>query len=358
MVKFWNSRILEVILHTLVWAILFSLSVLFFPGHQFSFDTLLRINWTFLLFAAVIFYLNHFVLVDAFVFRKKTLWFILINIGLIVLFTWLNNFIVEVGPPPHMSKDFHPGGLDDPHRDDFMRPDANFMFLRSAGTYIVPIIISLTLKVLVRLNKVEMEKKEIKAEQVRSELIHLKHQLNPHFFFNALNSIYSLIDLSPKKSKEAIHGLAKLVRYLLYHTESEFVLLSQEVDFLTQYIHLMQLRLDPKTKVHLELEILSREHKIAPLLFLPLIENTFKHGVLAKENGDIHIALRMRNHQVELTTTNPIFPENENRETEKGIGIENLKKRLKLLYPGHYLLEQKIQGNLFLATLRIDLTPS
>jgi hypothetical protein len=357
--KSCNSTLLKVILHTLVWIILFSLPILFFPGDISSFELILRMNWVFLFFAGIIFYLNYLALIDLFIFNKKTIWFIAINILLIAVFTWLNNLIIESGPAPFMFNDpghFPSPGMNGPEGhslDRFFRPDRNMFFIRNAGTYIIPVIISLTLKVLYRLKKTETEKKEIQTEHLQSELSHLKHQLHPHFFFNSLNNIYSLIDISPKKSKEAIHGLAKLVRYLLYETDGKWVKMSQEIDFLKQYVQLMKLRLNDNTTISCSFPEEPCDYIIAPLLFLPIIENAFKYGVSAKEKSEIKIELKINSGNAEFSSQNSYYKQDEPEKPEIGIGLENLKKRLNLLYPDKYTFTTEIANNIYKAHLSI-----
>ncbi|HNX08345.1 MAG TPA: histidine kinase, partial [Bacteroidales bacterium] len=285
-------------------------------------------------------------------FGKKTVWFIIINLLIIALFSWLNDLMIiswhkplmegAPGPPPGHE-----------HRPMF-KPDRSMMVIRNAFTYLVPVIISLILKVMKRIKKVETEKKDIEHEHLQSELIHLKHQLNPHFFFNSLNNIYALVDISPDKSKEAIHRMAKLIRYLLYETDQQLVQLSQEIEFLKQYIEIMKLRLTEKTKLSASFPTGTANPDIAPLLFLPLVENAFKHGITSSYS-EITIELKLQDNTIIFTTENA-YNLKDNEKNQSGIGIENLKKRLELLYSGQYEYKTTLENGVFHTFLSINTT--
>ncbi|MEI6123392.1 MAG: histidine kinase [Bacteroidota bacterium] len=353
----------KILLHLAVWLILFALPVIFYPGNMASFDIIFRLNWFFLFFAGVIFYLNYFFLVKLLVFDKKLHWFILINLILVASFTFFNNLLLEWRPGdmllhlPPPNRDGFEGPP--PHHDRFFfKPDGKFMFLRNGSTYIIPVIVSLALRVIAQLRKTETEKKEIQNQHLQSELLHLKHQLQPHFLFNSLNNIYALVDISPEKSKEAIHGLAKLIRYLLYETNSEYVELSKEIDFLKQYIQLMRLRLNENTSVIASFPNDTHNFKVAPLLFLPLIENAFKYGVFATQQSDIIINMKLFHQEIDFITQNSFTREVISEKTESGIGIENLKKRLSLLYPSNYQFTCEQSKGVYTAHLVIKIPTS
>ena len=308
-----------------------------------------RMNWIFLLFAGILFYLNYFFFVDRLVFDKKIVWFIIINLLLIGSFTWLNDLLII-----NLHKPIMPGAPGPPPEHGKMpmfKPDRDMMFIRNAGTFFVPVIISLVLKVLQRIKEVEAEKKDIEHERLQSELLHLKHQLHPHFFFNSLNNIYALVDISPEKSKTAIHGLAKLIRYLLYETDTKHVKLFQEIEFLKQFIELMKLRLSDKTKLTTSFPENTGDLVIAPLLFLPLVENAFKHGI-SISTSEIVISIKILGDEIIFISQNGYYP-TDNEVTETGIGIENLKKRLSLLYPGKHEFRTEVRDGIFMTYLLV-----
>jgi len=183
---------------------------------------------------------------------------------------------------------------------------------------------------------------ELERRQVATELSLLKAQINPHFFFNTLNNIYALTLLDADQARAALHRLSRMMRYVLYESPAGHTRLSQEINFLQDYIELMHLRLTSKVQVHFERPDpaghgpLSPDPFIAPMLFQPFVENAFKHGVSATSPSNITIELRQPTaHTVELCVRNTVFPERADAEDDEpgGIGLANTQRRLDLLYP-------------------------
>jgi LytS/YehU family sensor histidine kinase len=219
---------------------------------------------------------------------------------------------------------------------------------------IIPIIIAYALATSDKWRKTEAEKKEREKNNLNSELQHLKYQLQPHFFFNSLNTIYALIERSPEMAQETVHSLAKLMRYMLYETESGKVNLSEDIAFMKQYIELMKLRLSDKTKINVNFPCPGQHYEIAPLLFISLIENAFKHGISATQPSELLFSLKVDEGRIRFFAENTNFPKTEKDKSGSGIGIVNLKKRLELAYPGRHTFQTKVEGNLFSVLLEID----
>tara|TARA_R110001606_G_scaffold79754_2_gene184041 strand:- start:14 stop:817 length:804 start_codon:yes stop_codon:yes gene_type:complete len=222
-------------------------------------------------------------------------------------------------------------------------------------SYAAPLLFSIAIKTTKRWVKTEAEKKEADNFKLQTELQHLRYQLQPHFFFNSLNNIYSLVDISPDKAKSTIHSLGKLMRYLLYESSTELVPLSKEIEFMRKYIDLMNLRLTDKTTVESSFPISEPQTKIAPLLFISLIENAFKHGVSASKESVISIDMITNENVVIFKIENYNFPKQINDKSGSGIGLPNLKKRLELLYPGKHLFQQEIKNGIYSVYLKIEI---
>lgn len=308
-----------------------------------------------LLFYSVIFYTNYFILTDKLLFEKRFILYCLINAALILFFLWLNwEFLDLLRPkapviPDSAQKLFRP-----------RMPQGNmfrFFVLKDLFSYFIPIIFSIAIRATERWIKTETEKKEIVNKNLESELEHLRYQLQPHFFFNSLNNIYSLIEISPTKAQETVHGLSKLMRYLLYETGNKKVELSQEIFFLENYVKLMELRQSEKTKTTCSFPAMMNKHYyIAPLLFMPMIENAYKHGVSATQPSQIYFNMHVKDDKVLFDSGNTNFPKNDTDISGSGIGLDNLKKRLELLYPNkHELSITTEKGNMFWVRLSIDL---
>jgi two-component system LytT family sensor kinase len=179
----------------------------------------------------------------------------------------------------------------------------------------------------------------LQQEKTSSELSFLKAQINPHFFFNTLNNIYALTYVDAETSRKAIHQLSRMMRYLLYDTLQAHTLLSQEIDFIKDYISLMQLRLTDAVKINFEYPSALADTPIAPMIFLPFVENAFKHGASVTGPSEIYIGIKQLDKQLELRVNNSIIKNQSAPMDEyKGIGLDNTRRRLDLLYPGKYNL--------------------
>ena len=187
-----------------------------------------------------------------------------------------------------------------------------------------------------------MQQSEKKQRKVEAELAWLKNQINPHFLFNTLNNISSLAQIDGDETQEAIMQLSDLLRYAMYETNKPKVSLEGEVEFIRNYIELMKLRCNEMTTVGEELEIQDGKAEVAPLLFISLIENAFKHGMDSNAPATIDISLKQTGGTLVFTCDNTNNPKATKDRSGSGIGLENTRRRLNLLYPGRYQWEQTI----------------
>ena len=219
-------------------------------------------------------------------------------------------------------------------------PFRDFHILSFASSSLFLIFFSLGLRVLERQSKIEKIQEEMERAKLNSELAFLKNQISPHFFFNTLNNIYSLIGINTDDSQKAVLKLSKLMRYLLYESEQGDTKLSQEIDFMTNYIDLMKLRMSDKVALSVSFPEKYEDMSISPLLFIPFIENAFKHGISYREKSFIDISMQSGKNSISLKCLNSRIQKNGNSEKEHpGIGLENAVKRLNLLYPGRHELK-------------------
>ncbi|MBO0356934.1 histidine kinase [Hymenobacter sp. BT186] len=180
----------------------------------------------------------------------------------------------------------------------------------------------------------------LEQEKLTTELAWLKAQINPHFFFNTLNNIYSLTLLDGDEAREAILRLSRMMRYVLYDTQAGTAPLSQELLFIRDYIDLMQLRLTDNVQVRYDTPANLHDAPIAPMLLLTFVENAFKHGVSALAPSHIHITVRQPTlHTLDVEVRNSVFAERPVALDENhGIGLTNTRRRLALLYPERHTL--------------------
>ena len=325
---------------------LFSIPYILSYGQSQEINRVIAHFWIPLAFYAIIFYVNYFVLIDRFLFTKKMLLFIGINLGIIALFLILKEQIENTFFQEIIRKKTTENEGNGP-------PFELFIYVQMLS-YVAPLLFSIAMKTTKRWVETEAERKEATNFKLQSELQHLHYQLQPHFFFNSLNNIYSLVDISPEQAKSSIHSLSKLMRYMLYETNMELVSLSKEIDFMKKYIELMKLRVSDKTVVHFNFPSEETGIKIAPLLFISLIENAFKHGVSASKESSINIQMNCNNKTVVFTVENDNFPKKSDDKSGSGIGLQNLEKRLELLYPSKYSFKTTVQNNQFLVHLEIE----
>ena len=323
----------RILLHVLVWLILFIAPIYFASRYMggpnprawfFSKDIVIY---------CVIFYTNFLILVPWLFFKGRKLAYILAILVLITGFLFVSYATGEqVRGSIEQTMDRPP-----PMRpDQGAPPRIGIMFVYSylLGSTIV-VLLSLGLAVLNRQSEMEKTRKELEKEKLNSELAFLKSQISPHFLFNTLNNIYSLIDINGKDAQDAVLKLSKLMRYILDESERERISLGQEIAFMNHYIDLMKLRLVEKVDLKVTFPENYHDLSVPPLLFIPFIENTFKHGVSYRGRSFIEIALEVNQERILFTCRNKIFSDREGTSSlaESGIGLNNARKRLNLLFP-------------------------
>lgn len=227
--------------------------------------------------------------------------------------------------------------------------------VRDAVMIILTIALAFAMRLSDRWTALERHRREMADAQRAFELSNLKSQLNPHFLFNTLNSIYALIEISPKDAQSAVSELSEMLRYMLYETPSQ-VPLQREADFTRNYVSLMELRM-PQGVVDLNIDIeQASDRPIAPLVFIPLVENAFKHGNTGRTDDHISISIMSMCDKVVCEVSNNFdekCPAKTTRKTEGGIGITNLRRRLQLIYGQNASLETEAVGNRYSAKLTI-----
>jgi len=188
---------------------------------------------------------------------------------------------------------------------------------------------------------------KLKNEKTKAELMLLKSQVSPHFFFNMLNNLYGMVAKDPKKAQELILKLSDMMRYSIYEGEKETVTIQEEIDFLNNYIELHKMRYHKQINVDFKCEI-DENQKVIPLLFIILLENAFKHGVEnLRDNAYIKMSLATSKNEIFFSIENNF----EKTENQFGIGLKNLKRRLELIYPNQHELTFSETENVYQAQL-------
>lgn len=220
---------------------------------------------------------------------------------------------------------------DTPHFKPPIRPPFILIHITIA---ILLVGFNLTIRLFLKALRDEETLKELEHQHLESELQYLKYQLNPHFFMNTLNNIHALVDLDANKAKQTIIELSKLMSYILYKTNKDHISLENEIDFLKNYIALMKLRYTEQLSIQMDAPLIVPDVQIPPLLFISLLENAFKHGVSYHKPSFIKVSITRTDDGVAFTCHNS--KHTCTTDQHHGIGINNIKKRLHLLYGNNY----------------------
>ncbi len=349
--KTWNS----IFIHLATWCILFILPTIF--AARFRVESNIGDFTQFRFFIqpicfAFLFYINYLLLIDKLLFHKKTTRYIAYNIVFIVLcciVVYTVHHLTEERPPhlPHPPIDFMGN----------YPPRPRFMPWQDALILILIVGLSVAIKFTQKWTNIEKERQQLEQKRTEAELKHLKNQLNPHFLFNTLNNIYSLITISPEQAQSAIIELSKLLRYMLYENSQSHISIEKELEFNRNYIELMQLRLARHVQVEINIPPeICQGREIAPLLFISLIENAFKHGTSATQNSFVKISMsEPAAGVIECYIENSYFPKSKNDKSGSGIGLKNLTRQLELLYPKKYTLKAECDSRTYRSILAINL---
>ena len=204
----------------------------------------------------------------------------------------------------------------------------------------------------------QREKKELQNQTLQSELKYLKAQINPHFLFNTLNSLYALTLKKSDMAPEIVLRLSEMMRYMLYECNEKEVALEKEVNYIRNYLELEKIRHGESCEITFRVEGNSANKYVAPLMFIPFIENSFKHGLNKQiSNAHVNIDMGISKDDVQMAISNSKTHSvpTANRKRSGGIGLVNIKRRLELLYPEKYSLNIKESPNNYLVNLSIQL---
>jgi two-component system, LytTR family, sensor kinase len=389
----YKSRLFNVGLHIVVWT-----CFLFFPF--FIYRIKIQHPWFFAreivdnLFLIGVFYLNFYVLIPRFFTLKKIVYYLSGVIFMLVFIIMQQAFTdylfwktyaaqktvasreASFAPPPLFSR-YHaqedPDIIKQGRGIDFReKPPIAFeeasanrvpsfldyilfpeIFRKSVFAALLMLFMSGFIKIAQEWFKSEQQREALKVENLNAELKFLKSQINPHFLFNCLNTIYSLAHKHSAQTEHAIVKLSTIMRYMIYESNEDKVQLQQELQYLEDYIDIQRLRMPDDIVVDYAVQGNPVGLRIEPMLLVPFVENAFKHGISYAEPSFIAIAVAIEKNQVRLVVENSLFRQ---RVAEKGgIGLQNVRKRLELLYTEDHELEITEAENQFIVDLKIVL---
>ncbi|KIO78609.1 membrane protein [Pedobacter lusitanus] len=325
---------ITVLLHILLWMLFASILLFYMPltwNIEVPYQLWIKQSCE-LVFLIIIFYLNSHILVPKLLLKNKSLGYLLAIVGFAIVGTFMVRYLDDVlNLPLLIVEAFQKIGVNKlPKHNDKLDIFMIMLILLITG-------ISTSVTLIQKWQADKQLREALEKDKIGSELSFLKAQINPHFFFNTLNNIYALTHVDVEKSRNALHKLSRMMRYLLYDTQAGSTPLSKEVSFIVDYIELMKLRLNDTTQVTFEGPLINNDIQIAPMLFLPYIENAFKHGVSSTSPSVISIDLSMADNVLGMNVRNTVFNENAAiADNYRGIGLSNTKRRLDLLYPGKH----------------------
>ena len=198
---------------------------------------------------------------------------------------------------------------------------------------------------------------ESETARAKAELYNLRSQINPHFLLNTLNNIYALTAIDQERAQDAIQQLSKMLRHMLYDNQESSVALSDELQFLENYISLMKIRLSANVDVTFTHNVEVPGVRIAPLIFISLVENAFKHGISPTEQSFVHIEINASDHDINCRIENSNHPKSNQDRSGHGIGLNQVQRRLDLAYPNHYkwVKGTNEDGTIYTSAIHIDL---
>jgi sensor histidine kinase YesM len=340
MFSFTRKRKLSILVHLLGWIMLCVVLLILSPlsWRMGELELPVQFWWKQIYLVGLlifVFYLNAWGIVPKFLLNGKNyLYLLVILVGAVLFYGLIFYFEQFTLYGIKMHELFNP---DKPYTGKRWVPGDVFQML----LYVISIGLSTSVALVEKWQKDEALRGELERQRINTELSYLKAQINPHFFFNTLNNIYSLTTLDVTKAQEALLKLSRMMRYVLYENQKDTTLLSKEVKFIEDYLELMKMRLSQKVHLVVKLEEPKEDLVIAPMLFLPFLENCFKHGVSSQQESEISISLEVMGDTVFFETKNSIFPiqPDSPEALENGIGLVNTQRRLSLLYPEKHRLK-------------------
>jgi Histidine kinase len=311
-------------------------------------------DWTNLFLLLLLFLINLFVLVPKLLFNDKRIQYFVIVTVMIFSVAVISLIIHPIGPP-------QPPGMGNPPPD--LQPVRSYDLQSLLGTILNNLITALliigsstALELEYKWRSEQKLRKDAEKEQLKTSLALLRHQVSPHFLMNTLNNIHSLVEMDAAKAQEAIERLSTLMRYLLYDSAQNTIELKKEIEFIHSFISLMQLRHSDEVEVRVVVPAQVPEMKIPPMLFISLLENAFKHGVCYPFKSFIDFELQLSDSNLNCTIRNSKHKvQSKSQDEYSGIGLDNIKKSLKLLYQENFRLEIVEDEKEFVINLEIPL---
>ncbi|WP_424963667.1 sensor histidine kinase [Ekhidna sp.] len=329
--------------HVLFWVIYMAAFTFVEGGYSNQFAVAFYMELGFLPFRLAVVYINYFFLLPRFLEDRKLGKYLVQTIFFVAIASFMHRAFMHFYLNDILFPNWNPGV--------FPRP---YKLVQSALIITSPMIFLIGIEVLLRWQHSEHRAERLAGEKLKAELSYLRSQINPHFFFNTLNNLYGLAMKKSDKTPEVVMKLSELMSYVLYEADKEKVPLVKELEQIERYIALEQIRYENRFRVDLQTEGEIERVTIPPLIFLPFVENSFKHGVnKSSKDGWISITLKVQEELI-FSIRNSIPKKTDGNEKTGGLGISNVKRRLDLLYPGKHMLTCKEEEGEYIVNLTIQ----
>ena len=335
-----------VFLHLSFWCVyvsFFIYQVTSFRGGELPLDRVVTIASTQIVFAAICAYLNYFVFLPRFL-KRKNVWLYLLEFiipFLIIMFIriYLERYLA-----------------------DGLARTAEYVYSTRFAVQVITtnffiVIFVAMLRFAVEWLEFEAKRNEVENEKLTAELNFLKAQINPHFLFNTLNNLYYLAYSKSENTTEVIAKLSQMMRYMIYDTNQPKVLLNKEIEYMRNYISLERLRLNDQIPIKFDVTGDTENIWISPLIFITFLENAFKHGVSnSNPKAWVNIAIRLQGRECIYIVENSRTTDLKDGNEKSGIGLQNVKRRLELSYPGKYKLLTEDTMEKYVVKLNISIS--
>lgn len=341
----------EKTIHILSW-IAYGILIFYFQSRVFELDEAIIHTLRLLMIHMMVFYLNLLIFLPKLFEKGKYLYYAIVVIVVILSVHYLITFTNDLLPRPDFSG---LRGDGERSRTSGLRP---FLWLIFGS--VVNSILMLFCSMIVWISTENRKRKQREAslinEKLQSEMLFLKTQINPHFLFNALNNIYSLSYNKSPQAPKMIMKLSEMLRHVVYDTSEKKLELGKELSYIQHFIDFQKLKIGKEIKVDLIFEKVNKQLLIEPMLLIPFIENAFKHSSIeSKPDSSIRIRIETEQEVLTMEVINNLGTGNSDN-GEKGVGIENVKRRLKLAYPEKYELTQEKREDKYYVYLKLDLS--
>ncbi len=345
---FKNKRYRIITLQLICWGVILATTIFWGLGLDVeSINLFAAANLLINIFAFTIIYIfNDLIFIPKYLFQNNRSNYFFSNFILVAILLFTSYFISSCG----LFDSLRPADMPPKHFNGYMH------IVREVISNVLMIGLVTAMKLAKRLEKSEKALRDAESARVKAELDNLRSQINPHFLLNTLNNIYALTEIDTQKAQKTIKELSDLLRYILYDNLNERVSLQGEVRFLKTYIELMSIRLPRRVEVKTEFNISDNcQTQIAPLIFISLVENAFKHSVSAEGEGfiDIHFEDDTQSGEVILSITNSNNAKSDCDKSGHGIGLEQVRRRLELTYPNAHSWVVEADDTRYKSTLKL-----